>query len=111
MRLGFSLRNIATARANVAAVDSLSHEEVKAAAWREWNGAMSRVAILVRRKTAFFLEPKFGYSRLQTVSVSHDRLGTGIGNAETKEAFSAGAKNGIFFESFPYVCPEPVLAK
>jgi hypothetical protein len=22
-----------------------------------------------------------------------------------------GAKNGIFFWSFPYVCPEPVLAK
>ena len=22
-----------------------------------------------------------------------------------------GAKNGIFFECFPYVCPEPVLAK
>jgi hypothetical protein len=46
MRLGFSLRNIATARANVAAVDTLTHDEVKAAAWREWNGAMGRIAIL-----------------------------------------------------------------
>ncbi len=46
MRLGFSLRNIATARANVASVDGLTHDEVKAAAWREWNGAMGRIAIL-----------------------------------------------------------------
>ena len=46
LRLGFSLRNIATARANVAALDSLTHDEVKAAAWREWDGAMSRIAIL-----------------------------------------------------------------
>jgi hypothetical protein len=27
------------------------------------------------------------------------------------EAFVLGAKNGIFFWVFPYVCPEPVLAK
>jgi len=25
--------------------------------------------------------------------------------------YYGGAKNGIFFLSFPYVCPEPVLAK
>ena len=25
--------------------------------------------------------------------------------------FDGGAENGMFFECFPYVCPEPVLAK
>ena len=46
MRLGFSLRDIATARANVTAVDNLSFDEVLAASWREWDGAMSRIAVL-----------------------------------------------------------------
>jgi hypothetical protein len=30
---------------------------------------------------------------------------------EAAAAGGDGAKNGIFFECFPYVCPEPVLAK
>ena len=46
MRLGFSLRNIATARANVAKTSSLTHDEVMASAWREWNSAMSRLQVL-----------------------------------------------------------------
>ena len=46
MRLGFSLRNIATARANVAKATSLTHDEVMASAWREWNSAMSRLQVL-----------------------------------------------------------------
>jgi hypothetical protein len=46
MRIGFSLRDIATARANVAAVDHLSFDEVQAAAWRQWNTDMSRIAVM-----------------------------------------------------------------
>jgi hypothetical protein len=30
---------------------------------------------------------------------------------ESNGVFLSGAKNGIFFLSFPYVCPEPVLVK
>ena len=46
MRIGFSLRDIATARANVLAIDHLTFDEVQSAAWRQWNEEMSRIAVM-----------------------------------------------------------------
>ena len=38
-------------------------------------------------------------------------LGEGDVSLATMKAALKGAKNAIFFLRFPYVCPEPVLAK
>jgi hypothetical protein len=42
---------------------------------------------------------------------NHSLLASSVINLTIRDNIVHGAKNGIFFWSFPYVCPEPDLAK